>query len=215
MKQFGVACFATYNCGKYTGWYRPDAIMDWIYENSNYKHRHEDFAADYVEPPKEKPKPKIVPKVKPKKQKLTLRPRKVTKPKPTLKKPRSGVPTWEKVNGKWVKVNPDGTLSKQTFKSKKRSTTAKPTTSQQTRVKPTTAVVATRQAATTRPTTVLPSTKAPSTVQPKTTVAMTAPPSTRKTGSSTELKSLKREIKNEMDEFEEYIERVATFMKKL
>ena len=188
--------------------------MDWIYENSNYKHRHEDFAADYVEPPKEKPKPKIVPKVKPKKQKLTLRPRKVTKPKPTLKKPESGVPTWEKVNGKWVKVNPDGTLAKQTFKSKKRSTTAKPTTLQQTRAKPTTAAVATRQATTARPTTIMPSAKTPSTVQP--TVAMTAPPSTRKSASSTpEWKSLKKEVKNEMDEFEEYIERVATFMKKL
>ena len=42
------------NCGKYTGWYRPDVVMDWIYENSNYKHKHEDFAADYVEPSKPK-----------------------------------------------------------------------------------------------------------------------------------------------------------------
>ena len=50
LKQFGVACWATNGCGLYTGWYRPDVVMDWIYENSDYKHKHKDFAADYKEP---------------------------------------------------------------------------------------------------------------------------------------------------------------------
>lgn len=50
LKQFGVACWATNGCGLYTGWYRPDVVMDWIYENSDYKHKHKDFAADYQEP---------------------------------------------------------------------------------------------------------------------------------------------------------------------
>ena len=103
--------------------------------------------------------------------------------------------TYVKVDGKWVKVNADGTLANETAKE-----TAKPKTIT------TTTVVAT---------TAKPTSASPTTTSATTRRRTASPSKTKKDANNKAIRRLKKEVKKEMDNFEEYSERVAKFMKTL
>ena len=138
------------------------------------------------------------------KKKITWKKRKVgdgSKTKRKLPKPTPNATTYVKVDGKWVKMNADGTLANETAKE-----TAKPK-----KISTTTTAVAT----TAKPTSPSPTTKRSPTTTVATTRRTTALKITKKDANIQAIKRLKKEVEKEMDDFEEYSERVARFMKTL
>jgi len=163
------------------------------------------------------------------KKKVTWKKRKVgdgSKSKSKLPKPtqnanssKSRRVTYVKVDGKWVKMNADGTLADETAKE-----TAKPTKTTTTTAA---ARTTTRSPITKRPLTTErpPATRRPPTTKSTTTRRRKTTPSITKENarkqaifrSKNRLKilRLKQEVEKEMNDFEEYSQRVARFMKTL